>query len=293
MKTRAHLQLNVRSLHPLFSAEVIGPDIVSSLSPSQHVEVQQAIDAHAVLIFRDQAALDDNGQILFSAAFGHVQRSITKHREDLSRRLKRAELSDISNIGRDGRSLPDDDLSRRLQKPARLWHTDSSFHDPPGRYTFLAARMLPPSSGDTEFADMRAAYDALDKGMRQRIDGLTVKHDLARSRALAEAPPLSEQEQLAMPGAVQPLVRVHPRSGRRNLYLASHADHIVGWPENESRALLDELIAFATRPRFIYRHVWRQGDLVMWDNLTTMHRATAFDTRYPRDMRRTTVADAD
>ena len=281
----------VEPFHPGFAAQVTDLDLSQPLDPRQIEEVQRAIDRYAVLVFREQQAMDDDAQIGFSAMFGPLQRSITVHREDTPRRLRRDELSDISNVDDSGRRLAADDRRRLLQRPARLWHTDSSFRDPPGRYTFLAARVLPPEGGDTEFADMRAAYDALDAPTRERIAALRVFHSLARSRTLADAPPLSETEARTLSGAEQPLVRHHP-AGRIALYLASHADHIVGWPEAESRALLDDLTEHATAPQFLYRHVWHDGDFVMWDNRCTMHRATPFrEESHRRDMRRTTVAD--
>jgi alpha-ketoglutarate-dependent 2,4-dichlorophenoxyacetate dioxygenase len=281
----------VRQLHPHFMAEVAGLDLSTPLDSVQAQAVQQAIDTHAVLIFRDQAAMDDNAQIGFSALFGPLQRSITVHREDTERRLKRDELSDISNVDDEGRRMAADDRRRLLQRPARLWHTDSSFRDPPGRYTFLAARILPPEGGDTEFADMRAAYDALDPQTKARIAGLRIFHSLGRSRILADAPPLSPDEARNLPGAEQPLVRRHP-AGRDALYLASHAERVVGWEAAGSRVLLDALTEHAIRPEFVYSHRWRDGDFVMWDNRCTMHRATPFrDDLHRRDMRRTTVAD--
>jgi alpha-ketoglutarate-dependent 2,4-dichlorophenoxyacetate dioxygenase len=255
--------------------------------------VQDAIDEFAVLVFRGQQGLSDEAQIAFSALFGPVTRSITVHREDTARRLKRDELSDISNLAEDGSRLAADDRKRLLQRPARLWHTDSSFRTPVGRYTFLAARQLPPEGGNTEFADCRAAYDSLPHAMKSRIDGLEVVHSLARSRRLADAPELSPQEAANLPPTVQPLVRLHPRSLRKALYLGSHAESIVGWPRDEGRALLDELEAHITRTEFVYSHLWQEGDLVMWDNRCTLHRATPFrEDLYARDMRRTTVADA-
>ncbi|OJY53866.1 TauD/TfdA family dioxygenase [Sphingomonas sp. 67-41] len=281
----------VNQLHPHFMAEVTGLDLLTPLTPDQARAVQQAIDTHAVLVFRHQAAMDDEAQIGFSALFGPLQRSITVHREDTERRLKRDELSDISNVDEEGRRLAADDRRRLLQRPARLWHTDSSFRDPPGRYTFLAARILPPEGGDTEFADMRAAYDALDEVTKLALTGLRVFHSLGRSRLLADAPALSPDEERNLPGAEQPLVRRHP-SGRDALYLASHAESIVGWDATESRELLDRLTEHAIRPEFVHSHQWRGGDFVMWDNRCTMHRATPFrDDLYRRDMRRTTVAD--
>ena len=280
----------VRQLHPHFMAEVTDIDIGQLVDVAK---VQDAIDDFAVLVLRGQQGLSDDAQIAFSAMFGPVTRSITVHREDSVRRLKRDELSDISNVAEDGSRLVNNDRKRLLQRPDRLWHTDSSFRQPVGRYTFLAARLLPPDGGNTEFADCRAAYDALPDATKARIDSLEVMHSLARSRRLAVAPELSPQEAANLPPTVQPLVRIHPRSGRKALYLGSHAERIVGWPHDEGRALLDELENHATRAEFVYSHAWQDGDLVMWDNRCTLHRATPFrDDLYVRDMRRTTVADA-
>lgn len=279
----------VRRLHPHFIGEVIGID---TGQPIDVPAVQDAIDELAVLVFRGQQNLSDDAQIAFSALFGPVTRSITVHREDTTRRLKRDELSDISNVSGDGSRLAADDRKRLLQRPARLWHTDSSFRIPVGRYTFLAARLLPPEGGNTQFADCRAAYDSLPEATKVRIERLEVVHSLARSRTIANAPALSEQEAANLSPTVQPLVRVHPGSGRKALYLGSHAESIVGWPQGEGRALLDELEAQIVRPEFVYNHIWKPGDLVMWDNRCTLHRATPFrEDLYVRDMRRTTVAD--
>ena len=285
--------MKITQLHPHFYAEVTGADLSQPLDDTAFDLIQRAIDDHAVLVFRDQQHLDDDAQIAFSARFGPLQKSITVHREDIERRLKRDELSDISNVDEQGNAIPPDDRRSQLQRPAKLWHTDSSFRKPSGRYTFLAARVLPPEGGDTEFADMRAAYDALDGNVRERIETLEVEHSLGRSRALADAPPLSDSEAATLTPTVQPLVRLHPGSGRKALYLASHAERVVGMEEGAGRALLDRLTAFATTPEFVHRHRWQEGDLVMWDNRCTMHRATPFDQRFRRDMRRTTVADDD
>ncbi|MES2289102.1 MAG: TauD/TfdA family dioxygenase [Pseudomonadota bacterium] len=283
--------MNLRPLHRHFAAEITGIDLSKPLAPTEVSSIQNAIDRYAVLVFPEQAAVTDDAQIAFSANFGPVQRSITVHRTDTERRLKREELSDISNVDDNGDRLAANDRRRQLQKPALLWHTDSSFRDPPGRYTFLAARTLPPEGGDTEFADARAAYDALEPKLRETAGRIRVFHTLARSRMLAGAPALSPDELKNLPGAEHPLVRTHP-SGRKALYLASHAERIVGWNEVDSRALLDELMAFVARPEFVFAHRWRDGDLLMWDNRCTLHRATPFrDDIFRRDMRRTTVAD--
>jgi alpha-ketoglutarate-dependent 2,4-dichlorophenoxyacetate dioxygenase len=174
----------------------------------------------------------------------------------------------------------------------RLWHTDASFEDPPGRYSMLHAKVVPPVAADTEFADLRAAYDALDEAMKARIADLRAHHSIAYSRQTLGFE-FSKQEAAKLPGAVQPLVRSNPRTGRKSLYLASHASRIVDWPVPEGRLLLRELTEHATERRFVYRHSWRVGDLVVWDNLATMHRGVAYDdTKHRRELRRVTTLDS-
>jgi alpha-ketoglutarate-dependent 2,4-dichlorophenoxyacetate dioxygenase len=175
----------------------------------------------------------------------------------------------------------------------RLWHTDASFQDPPGRYSMLSAKVIPPVGADTEYADMRAAYDALPDEIKTEIEGLRVHHSIAYSRQTLGFE-FSKDEEDALRGAVHPLVRTIPRSARRSLYVASHASRIVDWPLPEGRLLLRELIEHATGTRFVYRHRWRVGDLVIWDNRATMHRARPFeDTKHRRELRRVTTLDVD
>jgi alpha-ketoglutarate-dependent 2,4-dichlorophenoxyacetate dioxygenase len=187
--------------------------------------------------------------------------------------------------------MQSDNRKRMYSLGNRLWHTDASFQDPPGRYSMLSAKVVPPVAADTEYADMRAAYDALPEEQTARLEGLRVHHSIAHSRQTLGFE-FSESEQDALRGAIHPLVRTIPRSKRRSLYLASHASRIVDWPVPEGRLLLRELIEHATQPRFVYRHHWRVGDLVIWDNRATMHRATPFDdARYRRELRRVTTLD--
>lgn len=284
--------MKIAKLHRHLAAEVTGLALTADVPDAVIDALKQALEEHAVIVIRDQQGLTDDIQIEFCRRFGTLQKSITVHREDTARRLKRDELSDISNVDEKGDRMSADDRRRLLQKPARLWHSDNSFRSPPGLYTFLAAKIVPPEGGNTEFADMRAAYDALDEVTRQKIAGLQVRHSLGWSREQVGAPPLSESEKANIPESVQPLVRFHPKSGRKSLYLSSHARDVLGMSDAEGRALLEELNAFATRPEFVYSHVWREGDLVIWDNRDTMHRATPFpEDKYRRDMRRTSVED--
>jgi alpha-ketoglutarate-dependent 2,4-dichlorophenoxyacetate dioxygenase len=175
----------------------------------------------------------------------------------------------------------------------QLWHTDSSFKRVPGKFSFLSAHEVPPSGGQTEFADLRAAYDALDLATKERIEGLVAEHSIFYSRRLVGYTEFSDEERTALPPVPQTIVRIHPATGRKTLYLASHASHIIGWPVEQGRALLDQLIEFATQPCFVYQHRWRVGDLVVWDNRCTLHRGRPYDdANFRRDMRRTTVEDS-
>jgi alpha-ketoglutarate-dependent 2,4-dichlorophenoxyacetate dioxygenase len=200
-------------------------------------------------------------------------------------------LTDISNVNDQGEIMAGDDRRRMAGVSNRLWHTDASFQDPAGRYSLLSARVLPPVRADTEFADMRAAYDALDDETRASLEGLQVHHSIVHSRQVLGFE-FSDEEQARLPGAVHPLVRVIPGSGRRSLYLASHAARIIDWPLPEGRLLLRDLMEHATQREFTYRHEWQPRDLVIWDNRATMHRARPFDDKaYRRELRRTTTLD--
>ncbi len=205
--------------------------------------------------------------------------------------MAHAELFDVSNLDENGEILPEDDRRRLFRLANEMWHTDSSFVPRGARYSLLHAIVVPPRGADTEFADMRAAYDALPERKKKEIEGLVVEHSTFYSRALVGYK-FTEEELTRRTATPQYLVQTHPSTGRKSLYLASHASHVVGWPLEEGRKLLAELTAHATQPQFVYRHPWRLGDLVAWDNLSTMHRGTPFDdTRHPRDMRRTTVLE--
>lgn len=254
--------------------------------------IRAAMDEHAVVVFHDQA-FSDAEQLDFARRLDGVLHAKTGARAIGKNRLGDDEaLTDISNVGDDGALLAAEDRRRLYRLGNRLWHTDASFEDPPGRYSMLHARVVPPSAAgaDTEFADMRAAYDALEASAQARLDGLRVRHSIAYSRQTLGFD-FSAEEATLLPGAEHPLVRTLP-SGRKSLYLASHAAAIAGWNLPEGRLLLRELTEHATQPRFVHRHAWRTGDLVIWDNRATMHRATPFDDiGQRREMRRVTTLD--
>lgn len=287
------MSFQLKQLHTHFFGEITGLDLRQPLDEETVQAVTSAIDKNGVLVFRDQQIGDDD-QLRFSNYFGQTQRSITVHREQQARRLGQEELSDISNLDEHGFRMDRTNPRRLYQLTTMLWHTDSSFRNPVGKYTFLCAKRLPAEGGNTEFADMCSAWDALPAERQRALWDLQVCHSLAYSRGLIEgSPPLDESERRNLPPSVHPLVRVHPGSKRPALYLASHAESVVGMHYEEGRQLIDELMAYATRPEFVYAHVWRPGDLVMWDNRSTMHRAMPFDEdRFVRELRRTTVAES-
>jgi len=206
-------------------------------------------------------------------------------------RLGADAIADISNLGDKGDILDADNRKRLYGLGNRLWHTDASFQNPAGRYSMLHARLLPPVGADTMFADMRAAYDALDDEMKARLEGLTCHHSIAHSRQTLGFE-FSPEELEKLQGAYHPLVRTLGRAGRKSLYLASHAARVMEMSVPEGRLLIWELMQHATQPQFVYSHAWQDGDLVIWDNRCTMHRATPFDdSKYRRELRRVTTLD--
>ena len=286
------MSLSVRQLHPLFVREVSGVDIGRPLDTATLAELWRAIHRQAVLVFRGQD-LDDERQMDFARQFGELEIP-RSGRADVKRRL-RPELSDISNLDEEGRVRERNDARRFDQLGNRLWHTDGSFRRIPAALSMLYAHRVPPAGplggGETEFADLRAAYDALPGATKAAIEGLVALHDIAWSRAQLGFTELLFGEKDVLPPVPQRLVRMHPGSKRKTLYLAAHASAIVDWPLPDGRLLLRELIEHATVSDFVYRHEWREGDLVIWDNRCTMHRGRAFDEREVRDLRRVTTRD--
>jgi alpha-ketoglutarate-dependent 2,4-dichlorophenoxyacetate dioxygenase len=254
---------------------------------------RRTMDRYAVCVIRTERPLSDSEHVEFSRRLGPLlpMRMLTMVGKSKSR-FAHPEIIDIGNIDADGNLLPEDDRRRAYNRGNLLWHTDASYDQARGVYSLLSCHCVPPGGADTEFADMRAAYDALPEQTRDRIEGLVVEHSVWHSRALAGMTDVSEEEKATRPPARHRLVHRHPGSGRKVLYLASHASHVIGMPPEEGRALLRDLIEHATQPRFVHRHKWRVGDLLVWDNQQTMHRGTPFDdTKHPRDMRRTTVIE--
>jgi alpha-ketoglutarate-dependent 2,4-dichlorophenoxyacetate dioxygenase len=283
------MSLTIARLHPTFGGEVEPIDLRTVTGAAGIAELRAAMDQYAVLVFHDQE-LDNDSQAAFAQRLDGALHTKTGTAALQPNRFGNEAISDISNVDAEGALLDANDRRRLFGLANRLWHTDASFQNPPGRYSMLSARIVPSVPSDTQFADMRAAYDALSDETKARIEGLIVHHSIAYSRQRLGFE-LSEREQQILEGAYHPLVRTLP-DGRKSLYLASHASMIVDWPVPEGRMLLHELMEHATRPEFVFNHSWRVGDLVIWDNRTTMHRATSFDDKkYVRDMRRVTTLD--
>ena len=283
------MTLSIRQIHPVFVGEVSGVDLRHSLSRDEVAMIDEGMDRYAVLVFHDQNITDDQ-QIAFTRYFGEIENSaggtVTKDHE---KRLSPL-MNDVSNLGQDHKPMARDDRRRLFNLGNQLWHSDSSFRAVPAKYSILSGRIVVDKGGSTEFADMRAAYDALDDGTKTTVENLVCEHSLMYSRGLLGFTELSDEERAMFRPVRQSLVRTHPKNGRKSLYLASHAGTIVGWPVPEARAFLRDLNEEATRPQNVYIHKWRQYDLVMWDNRQTIHRVRRFDETKVRDMRRTTVA---
>ena len=282
------MPMRARQVGPCFAAEAHGLDLTRPLSDADIAAVHAAMDAHAVLVFHDQK-LDDAQQLAFTRSLGEIEHAIgTSLRAADELRLPTT-FADVSNLDKDHQVFARDDRRRLFGLGNRLWHSDSSFKVIPAKYSLLHARSVPSRGGNTEFADMRAAYDALDRETQTEIEDLVCEHSQIFSRQQLGFTDFTDEERERFKPVRQRLVRIHPSTGRKSLYLASHAGGIGGWPVPEARAFLRDLVEHATQREFVYAHRWRVNDLVMWDNQATMHRARPFPAHEPRDMRRTTL----
>jgi alpha-ketoglutarate-dependent 2,4-dichlorophenoxyacetate dioxygenase len=284
------LTLQVTPLGALFAAEMRGADLRLPLSAELVAAVNDAMARYAVLVIRDQS-IDDAQQIHFARQFGplelppHMGLKGAHGKARISR-----ELYDVSNLAPDGNFLPQDSLRHASNKANEEYHTDSSFNMLPTKWSLLMGHIVPPERGDTVFVDTRAAWDSLPAELKARAHGAVAEHYFWKTRGRAGYSVITEDMKRAMPPAQHSLVRVIPESGREALYIGEHATHIVGWPPEEGEAFLSELNRFATQPQFSYTHRWSVGDLVIWDNRCTLHRATGYDIyKYKRDLRRATI----
>ncbi|MFV0296206.1 MAG: TauD/TfdA dioxygenase family protein [Hyphomicrobiaceae bacterium] len=282
------MTLTVRKLSPVFVAEVDGVDLSQPLDDATHEVLENAINTHAVLVFHGQK-LDDDQLVALGERFGSIARP-RNHR--VQQRLKRAELADVSNLTEKG-GFRDKTDHRRLDALGNmLWHSDASFRPVAGALSMLHAHLVPSWGGETEFADLRAAYDALDPRMKDTLEGLMAVHSIFCSRGKLGHTDYTPAERAALPDVRHPVVRVHPGSKRKSLYIGSHADHIETWPVPDGKLLLSDLVDHATRAPFTYAHSWQAGDLVIWDNRCTLHRGRRYDdAREKRDLRRVTTQD--
>ena len=285
------MSITVTPTHPEFVAEISGVDLARPLKPTDRQTIEDAINRYAVVVFRGQT-LDDEKQVAFAGHFGPIESSALKLRHrDIKHRIESSQVADISNLDGDGNVMKPD-ARRRLDGLAnRLWHTDASFRAVPGALSMLYAHVIPEEGGDTEFADMRAAYDALPEAKKKELEGLVAEHSIWRSREQLGVVQYTDEERASLPPVPQRVVRTHPGSHRKTLYLAAHASHILGLPVADGRLIILDLIEHATQPRFVHAHRWAKSDLVIWDNRCTMHRARPFDTTKVRDLRRVTTRD--
>jgi alpha-ketoglutarate-dependent 2,4-dichlorophenoxyacetate dioxygenase len=285
------MAIDLAPLHPTLGAEVRGVDLTRPVMPEVFAEIDAAFNRYGILVFPEQPVTDEQ-QLSFSRLFGPLE--VNPNYAGAKMRL-RPDVADISNLDAEGRVLARDDRRNLFNIGNQLWHTDSSFKHTPAKCSLLSARELPSSGpmggGETEFADLRAAWDALPDARKRKLQGLVVEHSIFRSRSQLGFADFNDEIYKQVPPVPQALVRHHRYSGRTSLYLASHASHVIGWPVEEGRALIEELIAFATEPQFVYQHRWTVGDLVMWDNRCTMHRGRPYDDTQRRVLHRTTVSD--
>ena len=283
--------LELTPLHPTLGAALRGVELTRPVLPDVFAEIDAAFARYGILVFPGQPVSDEQ-QLAFSRLFGPLE--VNPNYAGAKMRL-RPDVADISNLDAEGRVLARDDRRNLFNIGNQLWHTDSSFKRVPAKCSLLSARELPSSGpmggGETEFADLRAAWDALPEARKRQLQGLVVEHSIFRSRSQIGFADFNDEIFKQLPPVPQALVRHHHYSGRTSLYLASHASHIVGWPVEEGRVLIEELIAFATQRQFVYRHHWTLGDLVMWDNRCTMHRGRPYDDTQRRVLHRTTVSD--
>jgi alpha-ketoglutarate-dependent 2,4-dichlorophenoxyacetate dioxygenase len=277
-------RLAINRLHPLFAAEVTGIDLSVPVPRDEFRMIWEAFNEHQVLVFRDQR-FDDASQIAFSRNFGELEMMIAHPGNDWNP----GHISIMTNLGKDGNRLPLDHPAMQHRARNEAWHSDSSFKPVPALASLLAARIVPPVGGNTDFASARAAYEHLPAERKAACERLIAIHRITHPDM--EEDKGYDEEAKKRHTVTHPLIRTNPVNGRKALYVGSHAQEIVGMPRQEGRKLLDELTAFCTQPQFVYSHHWQDGDAVMWDNRCTLHRATTYDqTKYKRKLHRTTIA---
>lgn len=285
------MAITLYPITPNFGAEIGDVDLRNSLSADDGATIMQAFSKYAVLVFPDQDLTDDQ-HVQFAQIFGPMEHNINSYQDEVKKDRIDTRISDVSNLDHDNQILPAESRKRMSGLANRLWHTDSIFRHIPARASLLYARTVVPLGGRTEFADMRAAWDALTPAMKDCVDKLVVEHSIFHSRSKMGFTNFSERERASLPPSMQLMVRTIPETNQKSLYIASHAMRVLGMPDSEGTTLLEKLMTHATQRQFVYSHRWRVGDLVMWDNRCTMHRGTDYDERrWPRNMGRATVSD--
>ena len=283
--------MQINPLSERFGAEISDLDLAGPLDDKTLGAIGEAFATYGVVVFHGQK-LDNDSQAAFAQNFGELEISAKHHRSDNKHRIESKAIVDVSNLDENSSPRAREDRRRLESLGNMLWHSDASFRPVVGALSMLYAHTVPPKGGETEFADTRGGYDALSDDLKETIADLKAVHVYGTSRTKLGFPSYSEDEAKALPPVEHPLARLHEGSGRKALYLGSHASHIGGWPVPEGRMLLMDLLEHTTRPEFIYSHSWRVGDLVVWDNRATLHRGRRFDESYPRDLRRVTTKDS-
>ncbi len=279
------MALTIRKIRDDFGAEISGVDITRPIDDATFAEIRSALDEYSVLVFHDQK-FDDAAQIEFSRRFGPLETSLT------AKNPNRRQVADISNVDPEtDQIIPVEGWRSKYNSGNEMWHTDSSFKPVPALASLLSGREVPPEGAETEFASMRIAYDALSEEEKNRLEGLVAIHDFTYSRGLVAPDLVDEKQRAEVPPVRQVLVRTNPANGRKGFYTGSHAREIIGWPVEEGRAFLMDLVDRAAKPERVYTHKWQQHDLVIWDNRCILHRGRPWDkSRHRRIMHRTTVA---
>ena len=282
-----------RPLSTNFGAEVASLKLVAPFPSSLAGEIEAGMDRYGFCVIRCKKVVKDGDHLAFGRLLGPLMRQKMQQKvSGLGIRLSTDELIDVGNLDENGNIHAQDDPRRAFHKGNLLWHSDVTFDAIRATYSILAAHVIPMHGADTEFADMRGAYAALPNEMKTQIAGIQAEHSIWYSRTIGGMHEVSDKIKATRPPAVHPLVNVNPRTGKKSLYLASHASHIIGMSQSDGRGLLDKLVAHATEPRFVFRHRWQVGDVVIWDNLQTMHRGVPFDDmKERRDLRRVTVLE--
>ena len=283
------MAITIRQLGPCLAGEVDGVDMAKPMTADQVAAIHAGMDKYAVLVFRNQQHISDEQQLAFTQSLGPIEHAIGTSLRAASETRLPTTFADVSNLDKNNKPYARDDRRRLFAIGNRLWHSDSSFKVVPAKYSLLHAISIPSKGGDTQFASMCAAYEALDEETKAEVQDMVCEHSQMYSRQIIGFTDFTDEERERFKPVRQCMVRSHPW-GRKSLYLSSHAGTIVGWPMPEARGYLRDLVEHATQREFVYTHKWRLGDLVMWDNRQTMHRARPFPAHEPRDMRRTTLA---